>query len=188
MGRKFIIIICLLYCVFMAFLAFSFHEQGESFKFSVAAAGIGCGAVPLILGIFTKWKFNVPLVVAYLIFLFCSQYLGSISGWYGLGWWDTFLHGLSGALLGFTGIAIYERLIHREAGRQISAWFVFLFVFSFAVFGGVVWEIYEFTSDELFGMTLQGGGNKDTMIDLISDALGGLAIAVLAGLRTSSRR
>ncbi|OCA84447.1 hypothetical protein A8F94_17260 [Bacillus sp. FJAT-27225] len=184
MNRKFIIILCLLYSGFMAFLAFTFHEQGESFKVSVAAAGVGCGLVPLILGIFTKWKFNTPLVVSYLVFLVCSQYLGSIKGWYGLGWWDTLLHGLSGALLGFTGIALYERLVHRGAGTQISAWFVFLFVFSFAVFGGVVWEIYEFASDQLLGMTLQGGGNKDTMTDLIADSMGGLAVAIWAGLRT----
>ncbi|WP_316572493.1 hypothetical protein [Neobacillus sp. YIM B06451] len=188
MGRKLVIIFSLIYILFMAWLAFRFHAEKDSFRFSVAAAGIGCGAVPLILGFFIKWKFNLPLVLSYLIFLFGSQYLGSIKGWYGLGWWDTFLHAISGAILGFAGVALYERMIHRDAGRLISPWFVFLFVFAFAVFGGVVWEIYEFSSDQLFGMDLQGGGNKDTMIDLISDTLGGLAVAIWAGLRTKIRK
>jgi hypothetical protein len=188
MGRKLVIILSLIYMVFMAWLAFRFYGQNEVFKFSVAAAGIACGAMPIILGYFFKWNFNFPLVLSYLAFLFCSQYLGSISGWYGLGWWDTFLHALSGAILGFTGIALYERLIHRDAGRHISAWFVFLFVFAFSIFGGVVWEIYEFSSDQFFGTTLQGGGNKDTMVDLISDSLGGLAVAILAGVRTKVKK
>lgn len=33
-------------------------------------------------------------------------------------------------------------------------------------------------------MTLQGGGNKDTMTDLIADTVGGLIIAMWAGVRT----
>jgi hypothetical protein len=33
-------------------------------------------------------------------------------------------------------------------------------------------------------MTLQGGGNDDTMIDLISDTGGGLIISLWAGVRT----
>jgi hypothetical protein len=37
-------------------------------------------------------------------------------------------------------------------------------------------------------MTLQGGGNKDTMIDLIADTLGGLLVGAWAGLRTKIKR
>lgn len=136
------------------------------------------------IGPFTKLQFNLPIIISYLIFLFASQFLGSILGWYGLGWWDTFLHLLSGSLLAFTGIALYERLVYRNAGKEISPWFVFLFTLSFSALGGVIWEIYEFSSDQLFGMTLQGGGNTDTMIDLIADTIGGLIIAVWAGVRT----
>ena len=59
----------------------------------------------------------------------------------------------------------------------------FSFSLSFAALGGVLWEIYEFSFDQLFGMTLQGGGITDTMIDLIADTLGGLSIAIWAGIR-----
>ncbi|MDQ0217742.1 hypothetical protein ELQ35_13275 [Peribacillus cavernae] len=184
MNRKLVIICSLLYVLFMAVLAVFYYTNDESFQFLIAIGGVVCGAVPLLLALFTKLHFNLPLVISYLLFLFGSQYLGSILGWYGNGWWDTFLHVISGAILAFAGIALYERLIHRDAGREISPWFVFLFTFSFAVFGGVIWEIYEFSSDQLFGMTLQGGGNKDTMTDLIADAIGGLLIAVWSGIRT----
>jgi hypothetical protein len=184
MNRKLVIICSLIYVLFMAGLAVFYYTKGESFHSLVAVGGVVCGVLPLLLSLFTRLHFNLPLTISYLLFLFSSQYLGSILGWYALGWWDTFLHLLSGAILAFCGVALYERLIHRNAGREISPWFVFLFTFSFATLGGVLWEIYEFSSDQLFGMTLQGGGNKDTMTDLIADIVGGLFIAVWSGART----
>lgn len=184
MNRKIVILLSALYVIFMAILAFYYYRSGESFKSTVAIGGIICGAIPLLLALFTKLQFNLPIVISYLIFLVGSQYLGSILGWYGLGWWDTFLHFISGPILAFAGIALYERLIHRKAGEGISPWFVFLFTLSFAAFGGVLWEIYEFGADQFFNMTMQGGGNEDTMIDLVSDTAGGLIIAIWAGIRT----
>jgi hypothetical protein len=184
MNRKLVIFLSSLYVVFMAILAVYYHNIEESFKSTVSIGGIVCGAIPLLLALFTKLKFNLPLVISYLIFLVGSQYLGSILGWYGLGWWDTFLHFLSGAILAFAGVALYERLVHRDARPEISPWFIFWFVLSFAALGGVLWEIYEFSSDQFFNMTLQGGGNDDTMVDLISDTAGGLAIAIWSGART----
>lgn len=132
---------------------------------------------------------SVPPAPCHFLFSFLtgSQYFGSIRGWYGLGWWDTFLHFVSGLLLGFAAIALYERLVHRDAGKAISAWFVFLFVLGFAALGGVMWEIYEFSGDQFFGTTLQGGGNKDTMTDLIADVLGGLVVATGSGIRTKRK-
>lgn len=187
LNRKLVITLSAIYVLFMAVLAVYYYTKGESFEGSVAIGGIVCGAIPLLLALFTKLQFNLPIVISYLIFLVGSQYLGSILGWYGLGWWDTFMHLVSGAILAFSGIALYERLIHRNAGDKISPWFVFLFTLSFAALGGVLWEIYEFSSDQFFDMTLQGGGNKDTMTDLIADTIGGLIIAVLAGIRTRKK-
>lgn len=184
MNRKLVLLLSFLYVAFMAVLFFLYRSNGESFKSTVAIGGMVCGAVPLLLALFTKLQFNLPIVISYLLFLVGSQYFGSIRGWYGLGWWDTFMHFLSGAILAFAGIALYERLVHREAEVEISPWIIFLFTLSFAALGGVIWEIYEFSSDQFFNMTLQGGGNDDTMIDLISDTGGGLIIALWAGVRT----
>ncbi len=187
MKRKLVILLSTLYVIFMAILAVYYFNQGQSFKSTVAIGGIVCGAIPLLLAVLTKLQFNLPIVISYLIFLVGSQFLGSIRGWYSLGWWDTFLHFISGGILAFVGVALYERMIHRNAGNEISPWFVFLFTFAFAVFGGVLWEIYEFSCDQLFGMSLQGGGNKDTMTDLIADAGGGLVIACWSGIRTKQK-
>jgi hypothetical protein len=187
MKRKVIIMISLIYVLFMAALFVFYFSKDDSYRYQVAIGGIICGAVPLILVRFTKIKFNMPIMLSYLAFLFGSQYLGSILGLYGLGWWDTFLHCLSGALLAFVAIALFERMTHQESRHHLSHWLIFLFVVSFAVFGGVLWEVYEFSGDQFFGMTLQGGGNTDTMIDLIADTAGGLVIAMAAAIRTKRR-
>ncbi|WP_042355448.1 hypothetical protein [Bacillus rubiinfantis] len=184
MSRKIVILLSGLYVLFMSILAVYFFMNGETFKATVAVGGIACGAIPLFLALFTRLTFNLPIVISYIIFLFGSQYLGSIRSWYGLGWWDTFIHFISGGIIAFTGVALYERLIKRNAGDKISPWFVFWFTFSFSALGAVLWEIYEFSSDQLFGMTLQGGGNKDTMIDMIAGLSGGLIIACTSGIRT----
>lgn len=168
----------------MGIVAVYHFQIGETKSAWVAVGGVICGAIPLFLAFFTKLQFNLPIIISYFIFLFGSQYLGSILHWYGLGWWDTFVHFISGGILAFTAIALYERLVHRNAGNDISPWFVFLFAFGFAALGGVLWETYEFACDQFFGTTMQGGGNTDTMTDLIADIVGGLLIAIYSGIRT----
>lgn len=54
------------------------------------------------------------------------------------------------------------------------------FAFCFAVMIGAVWEIWEFTLDQLFGLNTQKSGLVDTMWDLIVDA-GGAIIGAGAG-------
>lgn len=187
MKRKWVLMLSLAYTVFMAVLFFYYFSKGTTHSYQVALAGVLCGAIPLLLAKFTKLTFNLSVTLSYLAFLFASQYLGSILHFYGLGWWDTFLHLLSGALLAFVAIALYERLVHREGKTEVSPWLLFWFVVSFAVLGGVVWEMYEFSMDQLFHMTLQGGGNSDTMVDLIADTTGGLVIAVISLIKTKSK-
>jgi hypothetical protein len=179
MKRKLVIIISLFYTVLMGVLAVIYLLDNQNFKFLISISGVFCGVIPLIMLLFTKIKLNLSFLLSYILFLFCSQFLGSIRGWYGLGWWDVFLHYMSGILIAFFAIAVFERLVPQEASNNISPWFIFLYILSIATIGGVIWEFYEFSMDQLFGMTLQGGGNRDTMIDLIADTLGGLTISFL---------
>ena len=57
-----------------------------------------------------------------------------------------------------------------------------MFSFCFAVTLGVLWEIYEFSVDYLFGWNMQRSGINDTMTDLMVDALGAFAVSLLGYL------
>lgn len=184
MKRKIIIGISLVYTIFMAAMAIYFFSTGETKKAMVGIGGVVCGGIPFVLSLFTKFKFRLPIIISYIIFLFGSQFLGSMKGWYGWGWWDTFIHFISGAMLAFMAIALYERLITRGAENDISPGFVCLFILGFSALGGVLWEIYEFTCDQIFHTTMQGGGNFDTMSDLIAGMIGACIIGGYSWIRT----
>lgn len=187
MNRRLVILFSFIYVLFMAALSIFYYLNHTFYLSLVGIGGVICGAIPLLLALFTRLQFNLRIIISYLIFLFGSQYFGSILGWYGrIDWWDTFLHVISGVILAFTGIALFERLVHRNAGKEISPWLVFLFIISFAVLGGVIWEIYEFSCDQFFKTKTQGG-NTDTMTDLIADTVGGFVIALWTGFRAKMK-
>lgn len=187
MKRNFSMIVSLIYVGFMVICFFLLHSKGETYKSIIAIGGILSGVIPLFMALFGRWQLHVGIVVSYLIFLFGSQFLGNIMNWYDFGWWDKVMHFMSGGILAFIALVLYEGLVLRNGGHDLAPWFVFLFTASLAAFAGVLWEIYEFSADNLFGTTLQGVGVFDTMTDLIADIGGGIVIGIYAVIRTKIR-
>ncbi len=183
MNRKLVSVIGIGFAIFMAVLTVFHFSEGNKYEYQITAAGIVLGLIPIIIERVSSFRFKIPVVLAYYAFLFSALYLGSVRHFYSLGWWDVFLHLLSGVLIGFAAFGLLERMILPEAARAIARMLVFLFVLAVAALGGVFWEIYEFSADHLIGTTTQGGGNPDTMIDLIADTTGGLAAAAISTIR-----
>ncbi|MFW6022039.1 MAG: hypothetical protein ACOCQW_00755 [Halanaerobiaceae bacterium] len=115
------------------------------------------------------------LQIIIIAFVFASLYLGELRNfYYHFWWWDTMLHTLSGVILGFVGFVLIYFLNHEEnINLLLSPVFIAIFAFTFAVSIGVVWEIFEFSMDSLFGFNMQKSGLVDTMWDLIADCIGG---------------
>lgn len=126
-------------------------------------------------------------VLAAIAFVFASLFLGEVHGYYTrYWWWDIALHSGSGFLLGVVGFLLVHVLNEtEEIGMHMKPGFVAFFAFLFAVGIGVLWEIFEFAMDQLFGMNMQKpmlddpSGLTDTMWDLIVDMLGALVVTVL---------
>jgi len=130
-----------------------------------------------------------------IIFIYASMFLSVLFNLYDdVFWWDVVLHTASGVILGFIGfLAIYK--INRKHSMNISPLLVSTFAFTFAVTMGVIFEIYEFVMDIIFGTDMQsldlpattieigrafqGIGLRDTMSDLIFDTICALSIAVI---------
>lgn len=164
------------FVLFMAIILITSIIEESWFDASVAGAGIISGLIPFFIEKKFKTELDGKMKMAYILFLFASQYLGSIVGLYGNGWWDTFLHLLSGIFLAFLGFDFFSRL-DDDIRTEIPKRFLFVYIVVFSMAGAALWEMYEFTSDVVLNTTMQGNGNDDTMIDIIAGSLGGILAA-----------
>lgn len=129
-------------------------------------------------------------------FVFASIFLGEVRGYYDrFWWWDIALHTLSGLLLGMFGfLLVYVLNATDRIDLQMRPRFVVLFAFLFAVAVGAIWEIFEFSMDQIVGMNMQKAmfddpsGLTDTMCDLIVDIIGALIISLLGWWHMHRRR
>jgi len=121
----------------------------------------------------------VEFELAIVLFIYMSIFLGGAQGYYtAFWWWDIILHIGAGVVLGFAGfIILYSLYIGGKI--QASPGTIAIFAFCFAVAIGTVWEIFEFSMDNFFGMNMQKSGLIDTMWDLIVDSLGALLTSTL---------
>ena len=136
-----------------------------------------------------RFRIHIPpeMQLLAITFVFASLFLGEVRDYYNrFWWWDIALHTSSGFLLGILGFLLVHVLTEAERVQvHMKAGFVAFFAFLFALGVGALWEIFEFTMDQLFGTTMQKpmlgdpSGLTDTMWDLIVDALGALVISVL---------
>lgn len=144
----------------------SFYKQ-EWFTLLLSILTLGLTFLPAIL----EKKLNVDLPeeleISILFLIFASIFLGEINSFYiKFWWWDLFLHGFSAMIL--TEIAftlIY--VLNREKKIQLSPIFIMLFTLSFAIAGGAIWEVFEFSMDSFLGTNMQKSGIIDTMEDII---------------------
>ncbi|MFP4282031.1 MAG: hypothetical protein ACOC3I_09025 [Verrucomicrobiota bacterium] len=155
---------------------------------ALVTAGIfGLMFVPVLLERRLKVDIPAEFEVLALLFLFASLFLGEVRGYYHrLWWWDIALHASSGLMLGILGFLLVYVLNETERIEiHMRPSFVALFAFFFAVAIGALWEIFEFSMDQLLGMNMQKpmlgdpSGLTDTMFDLILDTLGAFVISLL---------
>lgn len=156
---------------------------------------LGIAAILIPIRLMRRWDVEIPRVmfILYIGFLYCAIFLGEVRSFYYLvPHWDTILHTCSGAMLGalgFSMIAIFNNT--ERIPLNLSPLFIAVFAFGFAMALGAVWEIYEFSADALFGTNMQKfalddgtpligqAALKDTMKDIIVDALGALVMSIV---------
>jgi hypothetical protein len=142
---------------------------------------------PAALGRHFRVQVPPEFQVLAVVFVFASLFLGEVQSYYvRIWWWDIALHTSSGLLMGILGFLLVYVLNESErVDVHMRPRFVALFAFLFAVTVGTLWEIFEFSMDQLAGANMQKAmfgdpsGLTDTMWDMIVNALGALAISGL---------
>ena len=151
-----------------------------------------------------RWNLGIPnfIYVMYYLFLYCAIFLGEVLDfYYVVPHWDTILHFFSGAMLGALGFILVSWLNDSsEVQVSLSPAFVALFAFCFALSCGAIWEIYEYVVDGLLGLNMQkfitASGEvlvghqalRDTMKDIIVDALAAALMSVIGYARLKTHR
>jgi len=182
--RKDLILFGSIFVLFMIILFIFYLFKGESSKWQVALGGIIVCGLPVLLIFKKNNPFNVPSIVGFYLFIFCSTYLGSIADFYlKYKWWDSTIHFYKGMYVALVGITLYKLMIPEQVRSDTSRWIFSLFILSLSVLASVLWEIYEFIGDQTFTHIMQLGGNKDTMYDLLCGLSGGLLAAIYGYIR-----
>jgi hypothetical protein len=139
--------------------------------------------LPLVMGKQLRIRIPHEFETLAIVFVYLSLFLGEVQGYYErYWWWDLALHAGSGFLLGILGFLFVYLLNKSEnIALHLSSGFIATFAFMFAMTVGVLWEIFEFTMDQLFGMDMQRSatGIVDTMWDLIVNCVGAVVVSIL---------
>jgi VanZ family protein len=151
--------------------------------------------LPTILAKRAKISIPAPMQIIILLFIFASMYLGEVQQYFRrYTWWDSMLHTVSAFLLGYIGfLLIYTLNKDRNIHIKLSPFFIALFTFCFAMTVGVIWEIFEFLVDGIFGADMQKSRNLeevygyfctrlgvlDTMRDFIVNTAGALIVSII---------
>lgn len=128
----------------------------------------------------TRWSLSLPgpFLFATTLFFFASLFLGEAFDFYErLWWWDLALHGSAAIGFGMTGFLFVFMLFEGDRFAAPPSAIAFI-TFCVAMTMGAMWEVFEFSMDQLFGLNMQKSGLVDTMEDLIINALGGLIASV----------
>lgn len=152
--------------------------------------------VPLAIGKRQQIQIPPEFELMAILFVFASLYLGELHGYYTkFWWWDIVLHTTSGLLMGIFGfLLVYLLNKDDRINLKMRPFFIAFFAFMFAVAFGSLWEIFEFTMDQLAGQNMQKpmlgdpSGLTDTMWDLIVNTIGAAVISTIGWWHLKMKR
>jgi hypothetical protein len=146
----------------------------------VAVSALVLTALPQLLANRVQLFLPNGFLAAIAAFVLATIYLGEMHDFYNrFWWWDLALHGTSAMGFGILGFLLILMLF--EGDRYAAPpWAIGILSFCAAMTVGVLWEVFEYGMDQLFGFNMQKSGLHDTMGDLIVNAVGA-SIAGLAG-------
>lgn len=153
----------------------------------IALAALTLTFVPRFLARGVGLRLPASFLAATAAFVFATIFLGeALDFYYRFWWWDMVLHfgsAMGFGLLGFLGIfMMFEG--DRYAAPPLA---IGILSFCAAMTVGVLWELFEFAMDQLFGFNMQKSGLTDTMGDLIVNAAGALIAGLAGGLYMAGR-
>lgn len=153
----------------------------------------GIGLAVTFLPALLRRDYSVPmdpmltLGIALAVLFHAAGTLGPYRQW---GWYDQVAHFVSATVVAAVGYATARAVVLHEEEAHVPEPYMFVFVLIFVLAFGVAWEIMEFAIQGLaatFGLSppLVQFGIDDIVLDLVANAIGGLAVAIWGTARLS---
>lgn len=106
---------------------------------------------PRLLKKLANFEVPVEVHISVTAFAFLGLVLGDGLNFYGkIGWWDSLLHFTSGIILSFIALWLLQMLILRRKYLFMHRALLYIFVVAFSLAVGAVWELCEYTVDDIF--------------------------------------
>lgn len=153
-----------------------FHEGDKVPRLILTMATIICVKLLFKITFLKKSKASYILI---LTFIMLSMYLGNVLNFYTyIRNYDKVLHFLSGIIINLLSIIIYSYFTQEDI-KNINGKFLIFFSFIFITSLAGLWEIWEFSTDRMFGLQAQCNSLTDTMLDMIAGTIGGTVSLIL---------
>jgi len=163
-------VICSIYFLIMGDMQRTLHPILIILVLTFIKVLINKSRIPILTGL----RFSV------LAFIFVTMFFANeFKGYSFIPYLDKIEHLSSGVILFYIGSLILE-LINKNETNKPNIKTIILFSLFFAIAMAGVWEIYEFTTDRLFGLRSQNNSLVDTMGDIICGSIGALFTSIYA--------
>ena len=125
--------------------------------------------IPFLIELIFKFLFPALMFLFYQIYLLFAGTIGSaLNVYYLVSFYDIIIHCLAGYVFALLGIFILSKTT-RYSSQTIL--FLALFCFLFSMACELIWELIEWTADNLFGQTAQGLPIDEYGVPLVTDTM-----------------
>ncbi len=145
----------------------------------------------IVYFIYNKTFLKKSKISFYLIYTFIvmAMYGGSIIGFYTIiPMYDKLLHLISGVIIAIMGYILFLYLNKVDERDIKNQYMGIIFSILVSISAAAVWEIWEFTIDQLFGFLSQNNSLVDTMIDIICGTVMGIITNIPIYLNIKGKR
>ncbi len=151
--------------------------------FSVALPSFVLSLIPYFYEHFLKKKVPVTFQFWISLSLFFYVFGETIGLQRRLSWWNELTHFIAGMVVGILILIFIFYLDQISERLYLPNWSRGLLVMTFILSIGVVWELFEFSIDSIFGTRLQGG-LEDTIYDMMANTIGAFFALVITSMLT----
>lgn len=163
-------ILCMTACIIIS------NGLGNDVPFTSVLGGYASIA---LLSLFL-FRFPFHIIICWMVFVIMSVGIGSIIRGYDImQGYDWFVHFMSGIFLAETGFAFLNILTEKKK-FSMPYYLMVLFSALFSFSGAALWEVYEFTADNILPNINMQGSNLDTMGDIVAGVLGAVLYIAVA--------